>query len=151
VPDIASACWQTAANAADCAGSIDGADLSGAVRVERLELAGEEGGAAGVALDLPATRLGNRAAADRHHRVEHQAVLFENRGLDGSDDRSQVTAVALDLVHEHEALRATLVDRECGAKAGCEHRVAFARRRFDVLGMMVEPRTMMRSSSLPVM
>ena len=112
----------------------------GAVRVERLELAGEEGGAAGVALDFAAARLGDRAAADQHHGVERQAVLFENRGPDGIDDRRQVTAaVALDLVHEHEALRAALVDRECGAKAGCEQRVTFARRGFDVLGMMVEP------------
>ena len=58
---------------------------------------------------------------------------------DGVQDRGQVVAaVALDLVHEDEALRAVLVDRERGAETRCEQRVACARGGFDVLRVMVE-------------
>ncbi len=146
VPDNASACWQTAASAADCAGArgaaagaADAAGTAVAVPGEGLELAGQECGAAGVALDLAAGGLGDRAAADQHDGVERQAVLVEHRGTDRIQDRRQIgTPIAHDLVHEDEALRAVFVDGERGAEAGFQQRVACARRGFDVLRVMVE-------------
>ena len=100
-----------------------------AVPGEGLQLVGAECGAGRVALDLAAGGLGDGAAADQDDGIEGEAVLVEHRGADRVDDRSQIgAAVADDLVHEDEALRAVFLEGERGAEAGCEQRVALRAR-----------------------
>ncbi len=107
---------------------------------EGLQLAGAECGADRVTLDLSAGGLVDSAAADQDNGIEGEAVLFEHRGADRVDDRSQIGApVADDLVHEDKALRTVFLESEGCAKAGGKQRVALARRRFDVLWVMIEP------------
>jgi hypothetical protein len=44
---------------------------------------------------------------------------FKDSGADSSEDRGQVAAnEALDLMHENKPLRACIIHRECGTKAG---------------------------------
>ncbi len=107
---------------------------------EGLQLVGAECGADRVTLDLSAGGLVDGAAADQDNVIEGEAVLCEHRGTDRIDDRSQIGAsVADNLVHEDKTLRTVFLESECCAKAGCKQRVAVARRRFDVLRVMIEP------------
>ena len=72
-----------------------------------------------MALDLAAGGPGNGAATDQNDGVESEAVLVEHRSAHRVDDPREIgAAVAHDLVHEDEALRAVFVEGKRGAEAG---------------------------------
>ncbi|CAM3822322.1 hypothetical protein COSO111634_26370 [Corallococcus soli] len=105
-----------------------------------LQLSREEAGATGVALDLPARRLGHGARFEQLHRVHGQLVVPGHLPADGLDDRFEPVGRELrgHLVHDDEPLLAPRLHGERGPGAGTQRRVAPLDGALQVLRVVIE-------------